>query len=146
LAETDEELRMAMKCSSMAIGLQRFCRWAETRYRELAIQQGQPLDVAMHRVEHPVSSGDVLRAVCEQYSVDAVDLCGKRRTSDARLLAMKLLKEEAGLTQRGVATELGLSDGSGVSRALSQLHRRLAIDRALRRRLRECRERLGSNH
>ena len=117
VAKSDEELQKAMECSSKAIGLENFCRWAEARYRELGHQLGQPLDVAMRRVEHPLDSGDVLRAVCGQYLVDVKDLRGKRQVSDARLLAMKLLTEEAGLTQREVATALGLGDGSGVSRS-----------------------------
>jgi chromosomal replication initiation ATPase DnaA len=50
------------------------------------------------------------------------------------MLAMKLLKEEAALTQRQVAAELGLRDGSGVSRRLAEIGKQLGSDPRLRKR------------
>ena len=116
LAEHDKELAEALKRSSKAIGLEVFCRWAEAAYRDLLGQQGQPLDVAMRRIEVPATPEKVLEVVCDHFGVEVGDLRKRRQRSDVRLLAMKLLKEEAGLTQRQVAVELGLQDGSGISR------------------------------
>ena len=61
-------------------------------------------------------------------------------------MAMKLLKEEAGLTQRQVAEQLGLRDGSGISRHLSVLNAALAKHRKLRRTYEGLREEISHNH
>ncbi|MBU0679454.1 MAG: transposase [Verrucomicrobia bacterium] len=146
LAKTDEELREAIKRSTKAIGLETFCRWAETAYRDLAQEQGPPLDVAMRTVETPPEPEGVLDAVCSHFKMDQAELRRRRHKSDARLFAMKLLKEEAGLTQREVAVRLGLRDGSGISRQLSELSVRLRKDRTLCRKYEKLRETIVHNH
>ena len=146
LAEDDEELKEALGRFSKAIGLGPFCRWAEETYRNLVNQQGQPLDAAMRRMEVPPSPQEILAAVEEEFSVSLAELRKRRSASDARLLAMKLLNEEGGLSQREVAVQLGLRDGSGVSRRLSELADRLKKERKLRRDYERLRKRLGHNH
>ena len=74
LAEKDEELKEALGRSSKAIGLEPFCRWAEEAYRDLANNQGQPLDVAMRRTEVPPSPEAILAAVEEEFGVPLADL------------------------------------------------------------------------
>ena len=59
-------------------------------------------------------------------------MVGRRRNSDARSILMKLLVEYTGMTQRAVATRQGLTDGSGVSRAIARLNRKLAQDKRLK--------------
>ena len=49
------------------------------------------------------------------------------------LVTSKLLKEEAGLTQREVAKQLGLRDGSTISRKLSEVSERLRKEGKLRK-------------
>ena len=60
-------------------------------------------------------------------------MIGRRQKSDARSMLMKLLVVYAGMTQRAVATRLGLTDGSGVSRAIAQLNSNLVRNKPLRR-------------
>ena len=97
--------------SSKAIGLEGFCRWAEELYQGLKEKQGQPLDVAMRRMETPVPAERILEAVSERYGIEIEDLRKRRSVSDARQVAMKLLKEEGGLTQREVAVMVGTRGG-----------------------------------
>ena len=59
-------------------------------------------------------------------------LC-RRRKDKARRVLMKLLKERSGLTQREVAVEVGLRDGSGISRHLAEVNEQLNENRTLRR-------------
>ena len=59
---------------------------------------------------------------------------------------MKLLNEEGGLSQREVAVQLGLRDGSGVSRRLSDLAVRMKREQKLRRDYERLRGRLPYNH
>jgi len=146
LAEDDEELKEAMGRSSKAIGLEGFCRWAEELYQGLKEKQGQPLDVAMRRMETPVPAERILEAVSERYGIEIEDLRKRRSVSDARQVAMKLLKEEGGLTQREVAVRLGLEDGSGVSRRLADLSDRLKKERKLRRTYESLRAQIAHNH
>lgn len=146
LAENDAELQEALKRSSKAIGLEPFCRWAEEAYQNLAQQQGQPLDVAMRRVEIPASAAEVFEAVQEEFGVRRADLQRRRSVSDARLVAMKLLKEEAGLTQREVALQLGLRDGTTISRKLSEFGIRLEKEGRLRKRYQRLRHRIVHKH
>lgn len=146
LAKNDEELREALKQSSKAIGTGPFCRWVDVQYQRLIDKQGQPLDAAMRRMEMPASAEEVMKAVCEAFEAEESELRKRRSTSNARLIAMKLLKEEAGLTQREVATHLGLRDGSTISRNLSELSERLNKERKLNKQYAALRDRIGHKH
>ncbi len=146
LAQDDKELREALKHSSKVIGTSSFCRWVERQYQRLAEKQGQVLDVAMRRMELAASPDDVLKAVGDEFGVERSELMKRRSTSDARLLAMRLLKEEAGLTQREVAVRLGLRDGSTISRKLSQLSDRLLKDRKLQRKYVRLQKKISHKH
>jgi putative transposase len=146
LAKDDKELQEALKQSSKAIGTGPFCRWVDVQYQRLVDKQGQPLDAAMRRMEIPASPDEVKKAVCEVFGVENSDLRQRRSASDARLVAMKLLKEEAGLTQREVAVELGLRDGSTISRKLSELSERLKKERMLYRKYVRLRNRISHKH
>ena len=144
LLEEDADLKAALSRSSKAIGLEPFCRWVEEQYRRLTESQNQQLDVAMRRIETPRSVESVLDAVCAEFGAEIQDLKKRRSVSDARLLAMKLLKEEAGLTQRDIAVQLGLRDGSAVSRRLGALGERIAREPNLRRRYEQLKKRLAA--
>jgi chromosomal replication initiation ATPase DnaA len=74
-----------------------------------------------------------MKVVQGEFDVSPQELRSRRNASDARLLTMKLLHEEAAMSQRQVAVELGLQDGSGVSRRLSELAARMNRERKLKR-------------
>jgi len=133
LAADDDELLEALAGSSKAIGLEPFRQWSEKLYRNLTRKQGQPLDVAMRRPEFPVTPQEIMKVVQGEFDVSPQELRSRRNASDARLLTMKLLHEEAAMSQRQVAVELGLQDGSGVSRRLSELAARMNRERKLKR-------------
>ncbi len=133
LAKTDEDLREVLKRSRKAIGTPEFCRWAEGSYRTLVEKGGKAVDAAMRRVEVPHTPEKVLKVVSAAFGVSSDLLRRKRRKDDARRMAMKLLKEWSGLTQREVAETLGLRDGSGVSRHLADLNEQIRNSRSLRK-------------
>jgi putative transposase len=146
LAEDDAEMGEALARSSKAVGLEGFCRWVEGRYQALVDRQGQPLDAAMRRVEMPASPAEILKAVANEFGVEQSELMKRRSASDARLVAMKVLREEAGLTQRAVAVRLGLRDGSTISRKLSELSVRMKKQRRLRKRYEGLQTLLAHKH
>lgn len=56
------------------------------------------------------------------------------------------VKEEAGLTQRAVTLRLGLRDGSGISRRLTELTTRFEKDARLQAAYERILSRLAVNH
>ena len=106
----------------------------------------KPLDVAMRRTEVPPSPERILAVVEEESGVPAAELRKRRSASDVRMPAMKLLNEAGGLSQREVAVQLGLRNGSGVSRRLSELTRRMKRGKELQRDYRRLCRLLTLNH
>lgn len=133
VAKTDEEMQEVLTRSRKGIGTEGFCRWVETKYREMAEKSNQAADVSMRRVEVGLSPEKVMEVVCREFGVEKETLKGRRRKDDARRVLMKLLKEQSGLTQREVAVEVGLRDGSGISRHLAEVNQQLNESRTLRR-------------
>jgi putative transposase len=140
------ELQKAMSQSSKAIGTESFCQQIDQQYRNLVDQQGQPLDAAMRRVEQPSAPEDILHAICREFHVEMPELKKRRCASDARLAAMKLLKDEAGLTQREVALWLGLRDGTTISRKLGEWIDRMKHSPALRRQYEHAKQQVSNKH
>lgn len=142
----DEQLAKALKWSSKGVGDREFCRWVDIEMKRLAGRMGAPEDVAMRRVEVGVEPEDILVAVCCRCHVPESELRGMRKKSEARSLAMKLLIEYGGLTQREAGRTLGLRDGSGVSRAIRDFNKRINSDKRLARLYERTRADLSTNH
>jgi chromosomal replication initiation ATPase DnaA len=68
-------------------------------------------------------------------SVDPESLRRRRNVEDARLVAVRLLKDQTALSAREVGRRLGLADGSGLGNLLAIAERRLSANRKLRRRV-----------
>jgi len=130
LAKTDKEFHTILHRSSKAIGSDTFCQHAEELYREVT-QKGCPLDAAFRRVEVGIKPSVILSEICAHFHASPHSLAKRRNNSTPRLLAIKLLKEEAGLTQRAIAKMVGLSDGSSVSRLLAKINNTLRTDDSL---------------
>ena len=133
MVKTDKEMQEVLTRSKKGIGTERFCRWVETKYREVAEKSNQAADISMRRVEVGLSPEKVIEAVCRVFGIEQGALKGRRRKSHARGILMKLWKERSGLTQREVAVEMGLRDGSGISRQLAEVNEQLNENRSLRR-------------
>lgn len=141
----DEILEEAMGWSSKAIGERAFCRQVELALQQQVAQLGSPQDAAMRRMETGTPPEVVEAAVCAVCRVAPADMIGRRKKSDARAMLMKLLVEYAGMTQRAVADRLGLTDGSGVSRAIAAINRDLARSKQLEGLYREVERRIAKH-
>lgn len=141
----DDVLAEASGWSSKAVGTRAFCRQVELDLKAQVGELGSPQDAAMRRMEAGTPPEIVERAVCKVCRVTQDDLYGRRRKSEARAILMKLLVEYSGMTQRAVAHHLGLTDGSGVSRAIAQLNHDLPLNKRLDRLLRKTEHRIA-NH
>ena len=121
LSENDIELQKSLVRSSKAIGQARFCRWVETEYIKRAEQTGRMQDASMRRIEVGIAPDVVLKRVCRYFHVTEESLKKKRNAHVSRVVAMKLLKDCSGLNHRSIAVMLGIVDGSGVSKKISNL-------------------------
>lgn len=79
-------------------------------------------------------------------NVEADAFQQRRRNSDLRGIAARLLCRYAGLTQREAAGVLNMKTGAAVGQQLQRLQSRLAADPHLRRLLADIEKTLASDH
>lgn len=89
-----------------------------------------PEDVALRRVGHRLPADETEAVVCEALSVEAGDLHRRRRNSLLRPIAVKMLCKYAGLTQREIASRLGVDSSAAVSHQMMRLSTAVAKDAA----------------
>ena len=141
----DPVLEKGMGWSSKAVGAREFCRQVELELRAQVRALGSPQDAAMRRMEAGTPPEVVEQAVCTVCRVSMDEMRGRRRKSDVRAMLMKLLVQYSGMTQRAVSHRLGLTDGSGVSRAIAELNGAMAHDRRLDRLYRKAERRISKH-
>lgn len=146
VAADDTELQEVRAQSSKAIGERRFCRQVECELKQRRARLGAEVDAAMRRVEVGLEPVAVIAAICAACGTDASSLKRRRSLEPVRLLAARLLRDETHLTQRAIARELGLRDGSGLGRLLRHTATRLKTDRRLRRLYNAVSKQLAVNH
>jgi REP element-mobilizing transposase RayT len=140
LAEDDEEMKEVMSISSKAIGGREFCREVEKDYRQAVEEKHSRTDVAMRRIEVGADADELLERVCAEFGVGMDSLSRRRSVADARLVAVRLLKDQTNFTGREVAQRLGLADGSGLANLLKIAEYRLSGSWSLRRSLEKLRQ------
>lgn len=107
--------------------IQRFIRRGSDR--EIPHAQRQPARPAAARV---------LGRIAVVYGVESAELCqATRRPSEARQVAMYLLRHEAGLSLRGIAERFGVGY-SAVSHRIGAVRRRLAEDARFQTKVDKC--------
>ena len=125
MVENDEELDLALARSSKAVGSAAFCRSVDQDYRRMAEKMHSDVDVSMRRVEIGVESNEICRKICEYFNVGADELSRRRSMNDARLMAVRLLRERSSLDRRAIGQLLGLRDGSGLWNLEDKVEERL---------------------
>lgn len=138
LAQDDQELLEAMKQSPLAIGGERFQGQILEMYQQMSSTKSQREDVSFRRMIKPLATEKVLEIVAKRMGVRVEEFKRRRRGSYWRAVAAKMLCRFAGLHQRKVAKELGMSSGSAVSRQLTALRQRLPKDKKLSKQLEDC--------
>ena len=141
----DSVLEKGMGWSSKAIGAREYCRQVELELKAQVGALGSPQDAAMRRMEAGTPPEVVEQAVCSVCRITMDEMRGRRRKSAARAMLMKLLVQYGGMTQRAVSQHLGLTDGSGVSRSITEFGDRLTQDPRLQRLYRKAERRIA-NH
>jgi hypothetical protein len=143
IARSDKELQAVMRISSKAIGEESFCQRVEEEFQQQLKRVADPGSVAMRRVEAVIDPERILEALAQRYGIAKDEMQQRRRGSEARSLAMQLLCEWGGLSQREVARRMGLKDGSAVSYALAHLRAKASRTPSLRKTMAQIGKQLG---
>ena len=85
-------------------------------------------DVVFRKPIRAVSPEAIIQAVCRAYRIPAEDLRKHRLNDFVKPVAAALLTQVGGLTQREVATHLGLTTGAAVSMQLKRLRQHAASE------------------
>jgi REP element-mobilizing transposase RayT len=129
VAEDDEEFQTELMRSARGIGDADFLSEVDQRYAEAVRKARRPEDASMRRIDaHAIAPEAVLSAVAAAAGLAVGELSRRRRGAPLKAIAASLLVRHAGLTQREIASWLGLTCGSAVSCQLRLLPAMLRTD------------------
>lgn len=133
LAQSDDDLKVALKQSPRSIGGDGFRAWVDELYQKRVEVHARPEDISFRHCTEPLSPDDVLSVLAAIFSVEVSEFCRRRHGSALRGVAAKCLIRYAGQSQREVAVTLGIGTGSAVCNQLKSLAGKLDEDRRLRK-------------
>jgi len=114
LAEGDEEFQRIYRGASLAVGSEAFRQDVERRHTKLGLNRPKREDVSFRRTLDRRNPEAVLDAVCRVFGVSRDALRRRQRGAASRAAACWYLQTEGGLTQREVASWMGLGSGAAV--------------------------------
>lgn len=114
LAEGDEEFQEIYRGARLAVGSEAFRQDVERRHTKLGLARPRREDVSFRRTLDRQKPEAVLDAVCRVFGVSRDELRRRRRGAASRAAACWCLQTEGGLTQREVASWMGLGSGAAV--------------------------------
>lgn len=131
LAETDEEFSRILKESRLAIGGELFRNRIRDMHYALVCRSHRPEDAALRRLNPLVDSDSVITVICRHFGAERAQVFRRQRGTALRAVVARCLCRYAGMSQRDVASLLGLRTGVAVSHQLTRLVERLSRDRKL---------------
>lgn len=135
LTKPDETVADLLHGSAWGIGDEAFQEKMKHAYLHIAASARRPEDISFRRAGTWNTADEVLEAVTHAFGVSRADMLVKGRHQAARPVAMRLLIQHAGMTQREVADLLHAGTGSAVCRAISRLMIRIEKDPSLASRM-----------
>jgi hypothetical protein len=121
LSQEDAEFLKITRSSSLGLGSEDFHQELNQRYGALIGHRVRSEDVAFRRVQQSVPALLILDRVCAFYGLTIDQLQAHRKSDRFKPIAAWLLTKHGGLTQREVASFLGLSTGAAVCLQLKRL-------------------------
>lgn len=121
VAQDDKEFVQALWLSSHCIGGEDFREDVEERYKELLQGRRVPEDVALRHIVKTLPAERIIEVVSSVAGLDPKNLVKRQRDSRWRAVTARMLCRYGGLTQREVATILGVRTGVAVSCQLRKL-------------------------
>ena len=131
MAETDEEFHELKERSRLGIGSETFCAKMQELYDGVRREWKRPEDVALRRVGRTLDVEKTVATVCRHAGAARTDVGRRTRGGWLRAVVARMLGRHCGLTQREIASLLGVRTGKAVSVQLSRLAVALAQDRPL---------------
>lgn len=128
----EEEWEALQQASRIAIGGEDFIARMEQRYARLVDGHIHPEDASFRRMGHRLPPNRVLAEVAHALGVSQPELHRRRRNVWNRAIAARALVRFSGLTQREVATQLGIGTGGSVSARMGKLEEAMTSDARLR--------------
>jgi REP element-mobilizing transposase RayT len=128
LRRPDESFVKEVADATLALGAQTFCDRIMREHEGLVGRRGKREDVSLRSVRFVEPAEAVLKETCSQLGVAVEEIRRRRRDGTQRALVALALVRRSGLTQRDVASRLGLSSGSAVSHLIRQLKQRACTD------------------
>ncbi|MDA0578196.1 MAG: transposase [Verrucomicrobia bacterium] len=142
LAESDDDIKVALKESPRSIGSDGFRAWIDELCLKRLEKHTRPEDVSFRHISEPLPADTVLAILSEVLDVEIDEFKRRRHGSPLRAIAARYLICYAGQSQRDVADYLSVGTGAAVSDQLKRLPDKLAGDRRLRRQVKQAQERL----
>jgi REP element-mobilizing transposase RayT len=116
VAEDDAAFQSELMRSARCIGDADFLKEVDARYAEVVRAARRPEDAVLRRSEDfGVAPEIVLSAVADAAGVEVAELSRRRRDSLLKAVTLFLLVRHTGLTQRDIASLVGLTSGTSVS-------------------------------
>ncbi len=143
IEEQDEALLDALSGTWPGIGDESFLGWVKEQYIEQAKAYRKAEDVRLRKERGGLKPETVLQMVAEVLDVDVAAFRQRRRNSMLRAIGSQMLSKYAGMTQREIAGQLGVSSGAAVGQQQQKLREALPRDRKLRKQLSKIEEHLA---
>ena len=141
IAQTDEEFMDCLRASPWGLGSDAFLAKVAGYYEAIARGRVKEEDVALRRCRRRLPLEKVLEVLRAGGLLEEA-LLKRRRGCLARAVAAYCVIKYAGLTQRAVATWLGLRSGSAISHQLKILKEQMPKDKGVCRRMAELKDSL----
>ncbi len=145
VGESEEEDQATFRTSALAIGGDAFVDWVRGKLIERGQSAKCTADTSLRPESADVPVDHVLAVAAQMLDVAPGAFKERRRDSDLRGIAARVLCRFAGLTQREAAGVLGVKTGAAVGQQLARLRQRLQADAHLRRRLADIEETLAQD-
>lgn len=131
-AETDEEFLALLKGARLVIGSDLFRTKIGELYHELVEKSRTPEDVAFRHQIGNLSAEEILGLLGKTLGLEAEQFKERKRKSELRPLAAKMLSKYGGLTNRQIAEMLHIGTGAAAGRAIARLDKILENNRKMK--------------
>jgi len=133
ISDIDAAFIEVKTASRLCIGSEDFRNRVHTLYENLLHKKARPEDVAFRRLGRRLPVEVILDIVCRELESPRDRLLSRQRDCLPRAVAARMLCDWGALTQREVASVLGLGSGAAVSAQLRRLAQVLAANCNLRK-------------
>ena len=137
VAETDEEFMALLKKARLGIGGDEFRVKIDRLYHELVEKSRKPEDAVFRRQIGNISAEEIFCLLNKTLGLGTERFKERKRKSELRPLAAKMLSKYGGLTNRNIAEMLHIGTGAAAGRAIARLDKILEKNHKLKMRLSE---------